>query len=74
MIWGTAYEMLRNSTAEVTIELKAVVETRYSRPYKHANMIEATVVRSGKFILSSMWEKYLAKGTPFYSQQLVLGL
>lgn len=57
--------MLRNRTAEVTIELKAVVETRYSMPYIQAKIIEAMVVRRGKFILSSIWEKYLEKGTPF---------
>lgn len=67
MIWGMVYEMLRNSIVEVIIELKVVVEIRYSRLYKYVNMIEVMVVCSGKFIFLLMWEKYLVKGILFYS-------
>lgn len=59
--------MLRKRTAEVMIELKAVVDARYRRPYIHTKTKAAIVVRTGNSRRLSMWEKYFEAGIPFWA-------
>jgi len=63
--YGIAWEILRYNTAEVTIELKAVVLARCSRPWRQTNTIAATVVRTGNSRPESIYEMNFERGVPF---------
>ena len=62
--WGIAYEMLRYKTAEVIIELNAVVLAKYSRPYNTLKTMAAIVVFTGKSLFLSIFEKNFGYGVP----------